>query len=93
MEAPERKILFKGLAAIFIIPLFYIAVRYGCYLPGFGGELFRFVAGFITSPFLMEGTIALLGITTLFWVNGKRRQRESQTEFVSREDLQKRNNS
>lgn len=93
MEVPERKLLAKGLGAIFIIPLFYIAVRYGCYLPGFPGELFRFTAGFITSPFLMESTIALLGITVLFWINGKRRQRESQDEFISREDLQKRNNS
>jgi len=80
-------IILKGLGVILIIPLIYLIVRFGCLLPGWGGEVFAFIAGWLTSPFLMEGTIALIGFIILLWINGVRREKEAKDDFISREEL------
>lgn len=46
------------------------------YLPGYAGEVGRLCLAFVTSPFLMETSIAFLALTLLFAINGWRRIRE-----------------
>lgn len=46
------------------------------YLPGFVGELGTMCLSMLTSPFIMETTIAFLAITMLFAINGWRRNKD-----------------
>jgi len=93
MDRAQFKLILQGLGVIMIIPLIYLIVRYGCLLPGWPGELFAFLAGWLTSPFFMEGSIALMGFTLVLWVNGRRRSKEAKDEFISREELAERENA
>ena len=76
--------ILKGSIPIFSIALFILFIRQAKKLPGFAGEVFSMIAGFMFSPFFMEITFAFLGFIALFWINGIRLQKEGD-EYVSLE--------
>ncbi|MCW1923812.1 hypothetical protein OKA05_14690 [Luteolibacter arcticus] len=59
-----------GLAALFLL----LVMATG--LPGVAGEFFARVAGIVTTPFLLEGTLAIVGFILVILINHWRHQRE-----------------
>ena len=53
-------------------------------LPGFAGEVFRKIAGIMSTPFFLELSFAFLGLVAVFCVNNIRLQREGD-EYVALE--------
>lgn len=75
MDARKKQIMIGfALIVFFFICLGGIAAV--AYLPGYAGEIGRLCLAMVTSPFLMETTIAFLALTLLFAINGWRKIRE-----------------
>lgn len=67
------------LIGILLITFFFLClggIAAVAYLPGYTGDIGRLCLALVTSPFLMETTIAFLALTLLFAINGWRRIRE-----------------
>jgi len=89
MEADERpKQVLAGTAVIGGVsgPLMLLAV--GRFLPGLGGEFFARILGIITTPFLMEVTLFVLGIVVVMTLNNWRQRRDGD-ELVYLDELQR----
>ncbi|MBK1883337.1 hypothetical protein JIN85_12995 [Luteolibacter pohnpeiensis] len=90
MEAEEGSRLRQVLVAALIcgsIAILTCSLLLGWhYVPGFLGEWLGMIAGFISTPFLLEGSFALLGIFLVISLNSWRRHREGD-EFVYLEQV------
>ena len=73
-ERKKNIIIGSTLIGCFFILLGLVAGS--AYLPGFAGELGTMCLSMLTSPFIMETVIALLALTSLFAINGWRRNKE-----------------
>lgn len=80
----RTRMILTGTIPIFSIALFILFIGQAKKLPGFTGEVFSMIAGFMFSPFFMEITFFFLGLVALFWINGLRLQKEGD-EYVSLE--------
>jgi hypothetical protein len=67
-----------GLVLVLLLPL--------SYLPGTAGMFFARIAGIITTPFLMEATLAVIGLLVVLLLNHWRRLREGD-ELVYLDEL------
>ena len=76
--------ILTGVIPILGVSAVLIGVGLGGKLPGFAGELFRKITGFMFTPVFMELTFAFLGLIAVFWINSIRLQREGD-EYVSLE--------
>lgn len=75
-----------GLGMIALVILLLAAVWFGRFLPGLPGEWFERLLGLITTPFIMEGSFALLGLCLVIGLNLWRLHREGD-EFVYLEEV------
>lgn len=67
------------LIGILLITFFFLClggIAAVAYLPGYTGDIGRLCLAMVTSPFLMETSIAFLALTLLLGINGWRRIRE-----------------
>lgn len=71
MQSRTRLIL-VGLIPILLVAGVIIGVFLLGNLPGFTGELFQKIAGFMFSPFFLEGTFAFLGLIAVLCINNIR---------------------
>ena len=71
MQSRTRLIL-VGLIPILLVAGVIIGVFLLGKLPGFTGELFRKISGFMFSPFFLEGTFAFLGLIAVLCINNIR---------------------
>lgn len=75
MEERKKHILI-GVALIMFFFLFLGGIAAVAFLPGYVGEVGQLCLALVTSPFLMETTIAFLALTLLFGINAWRRTLE-----------------
>jgi hypothetical protein len=54
----------------------YCAFAFGAHLPGVAGEFFARVLGFATTPFILEGSLFILGFVIVLTLNQWRQIRE-----------------
>jgi hypothetical protein len=88
MEADERpKQVLAGTAVIGGVSALLLLLAVGRFLPGLGGEFFARILGIITTPFLMEITLFVLGIVLVMTLNHWRQRRDGD-ELVYLEELQ-----
>lgn len=71
MQSRTRLIL-VGLIPILLVAALIIGVFLLGTLPGFAGEIFRKIAGFMFSPFFLEATFASLGLIAVLCINNIR---------------------
>ncbi len=76
--------ILTGVIPIFGVAAVIIGIGLGGRLPGFAGEVFRKITGFMFTPVFLELTFALLGLIAVFWINSIRLQREGD-DYVSLE--------
>jgi hypothetical protein len=72
--------ILAGLAGLFV------AVAFGSHLPGLAGEFFARVLGVVTTPFILEVTLGILGLVIVLTLNQWRHLREGD-EFVYLEQV------
>lgn len=80
-EDPRVKQVLGGVGAIFAVCALIGVIWFGRHLPGFVGEWFAMILGFITTPFLMEGSFMVLCLLIVMVINYWRLRREGD-EFV-----------
>jgi hypothetical protein len=80
----RTKMILTGIIPIFSVAAIIIGIGLGGRLPGFAGEVFRKITGFMFTPVFLECTFALLGLIAVFWINSIRLQREGD-DYVSLE--------
>ena len=80
----RSKMLLTGILPIFSVAAVIIGIGLGGRLPGFAGEFFRKLTGFMFTPVFLELTFAFLGLIAVFWINSIRLQREGD-DYVSLE--------
>jgi len=56
-------------------------------LPGLAGEFFTKILGIVTTPFLLEASVIILGFLIVILLNHWRHQREGADEFVYLEEV------
>lgn len=76
--------ILTGVVPILGVSAVLIGVGLGGKLPGFAGEFFRKLIGFMFTPVFLELTFAFLGLIAVFWINNIRLQKEGD-EYVSLE--------
>ena len=64
----------------------FVAVAFGAHLPGVAGEFFARVLGIVTTPFILETTLCILGFVIVLTLNQWRQLREGD-EFVYLEQV------
>lgn len=69
------------MTCVFLVPVF------GRLIPGLTGEFFAQVLGFVTTPFILETTLCIVGFVTVLTVNQWRLMREGD-ELVYLEEVQ-----
>jgi len=72
----RNKQIWIGVALISFFFLCLGGVAAAAYLPGYAGDIGRLCLSLVTSPFLMETSLAFLALTLLLGINGWRRIRE-----------------
>ena len=80
----RTKMILTGIVPIVGVAAVIIGVGLGGRLPGFAGEVFRKLTGFMFTPVFLELTFALLGLIAVFWINSIRLQRAGD-DYVSLE--------
>ena len=80
----RTRIILTGFVPILAVSATILGIGLGGRLPGFTGEVFRKITGFMFTPVFLELTFAFLGLLTVFWINNIRLQKEG-NEYVSLE--------
>jgi len=80
----RTRMILTGFIPILGVSAALVGVGLGGKLPGFTGEFFRKLTGFMFTPVFLELTFAFLGLLAVFWINSIRLQREGD-EYVSLE--------
>lgn len=80
----RTRMILTGVIPILGVSAVLIGVGLGGKLPGFAGEFFRKLTGFMFTPVFLELTFAFLGLLAVFWINNIRLQKEGD-EYVSLE--------
>lgn len=83
MQQRTRNIL-AGFIPIFLVSGVIIGVFLLGNLPGFAGEVFRKIAGFMFSPVFLELTFAFLGLIAVLCINNIRLHRQGD-DYVAME--------
>lgn len=87
MAADERpRQVIAGVAVIAGFSGLLVLIAAGRFLPGLGGEFFGRILGIISTPFLMEVTLAVMGLVLVLTINHWRQQREGD-ELVYLEEV------
>lgn len=76
--------ILTGFLPILGVSAVILGIGIGGKIPGFGGEVFRKITGFMFTPVFLELTFALLGLIAVFCINNIRLQKEGD-EYVSLE--------
>jgi hypothetical protein len=80
----RTRIILTGFVPILAVSATILGIGLGGRLPGFPGEVFRKITGFMFTPVFLELTFAFLGLLAVFWINNIRLQKEGD-EYVSLE--------
>jgi hypothetical protein len=81
-QTSRNKQILIGAVILGSITLFVLTLLIGWrYVPGLFGEWLGVIAGFLSTPFLLEGSFAVLGLVIVVGLNSWRRVREGE-EFV-----------
>ena len=72
----SKKQILIGALVVGAVGLFIMLISLGRFIPGTVGEFFGVVSGIFSSPFLMEGSLAGLGLLTVLLLNYFRQRRE-----------------
>ncbi len=90
----RKRLILLGFLPILFVSIFIVGVLLLGHLPGFAGEVFAKFAGFMFTPFFLEGTFICLGTFLVFWINHLRGKYEGDdfVEIEIKEDP-KQNNS
>lgn len=87
MARDERKRqVVTGIAVIVGVGALFLLLVVATGLPGVAGEFFARIAGIVTTPFLLEGTLAILGLILVILINHWRQRREGD-EFVYLDEM------
>ena len=87
MAADERpRQVIAGVAVIAGFSALLVLIAAGRFLPGLGGEFFARILGIISTPFLMEVTLAVMGLVLVLTLNHWRQRREGD-ELVYLEEI------
>jgi hypothetical protein len=87
MARDERKLqAATGIAVIAGMGVAFLLLVMATGLPGVAGEFFVRIAGIVTTPFLMEATLAVSGLLLVILINQWRQHREGD-EFVYLEEV------
>lgn len=65
-----------GLAVLAGVTVIFLLLVFGRHLPGVAGEFFARVIGIVTTPFLLEATLCILGFVVVVTLNHWRQLRE-----------------
>lgn len=88
MAADERpRQVVAGIAVIAGFSGLLVLIAAGRFLPGLGGEFFGRILGIISTPFLMEATLAVMGLVLVLTINHWRQQRDG-NELVYLEEIE-----
>lgn len=71
----KRQIL-AGLAVLFCLGLFFVILLPLSFLPGVLGEFFTRIVGILSTPFLMEASLAIVGFLFVILLNLWRQKRD-----------------
>lgn len=80
----RNRMILTGIVPILAVSFTILGIGLGGRLPGFAGEVFRKLTGFMFTPVFLELTFAFLGLLAVFWINSIRLQKEGD-EYVSLE--------
>lgn len=80
----RSRIILTGFIPILAVSATILGIGLGGRLPGFAGEVFRKITGFMFTPIFLELSFAFLGILAVFLINNIRLQKQGD-EFVSLE--------
>ncbi|MFT6180694.1 MAG: hypothetical protein ACJAQT_004337 [Akkermansiaceae bacterium] len=80
----RTRMILTGIVPIVGVAVFIVSIGLAGRLPGFSGEVFRKLIGFMFTPVFLELTFALLGLIAVLWINNIRLQREGD-DYVSLE--------
>ena len=72
----NKRTLLTGFALISLFFSGAFIIWAGSYIPGNIGYTFRFIAGLISTPFIMEATIAIVSLFIVLTLNAYRREKE-----------------
>ena len=87
MAADERpRQVIAGVAVIAGFSGLLVLIAAGRFLPGLGGEFFGRILGIISTPFLMEVSLAVMGLVLVLTINHWRQQRDGD-ELVYLEEV------
>lgn len=87
LSGSQKRSIFKGLLVLLVVTLLLMGIQFARFLPGFLGECFAMVAGFLTTPFIMEASLVIGGFVAVILINDYRRHREGD-EFVYLDEIQ-----
>lgn len=65
-----------SLAILGGLTVIFVAVAFGSHLPGLAGEFFARVLGVVTTPFILETTLCIVGLVVVLTLNQWRQMRE-----------------
>ena len=85
-ESSSRRQIVLGAIVIGSVGVLAVIIWSGKRLPGFAGEFFSMVAGLVSTPFLMEASIVLLGFFIVIGLNAWRAHRDGD-EFVYLDEI------
>ncbi len=80
----RTKMILTGIVPIVGVAGVIIGIGLAGRLPGFAGEVFRKLIGFMFTPVFLELTFTFMGVIAVLWINSIRLQREGD-DYVSLE--------
>jgi hypothetical protein len=86
LTASQTRSIIKGVLILVAVTALLMGVQMARFLPGFAGECFAMLAGFLTTPFIMEASLVIGGFVAVIMINDYRRSREGD-EFVYLDEI------
>lgn len=79
----RSKTLLVGFGMISLVLLAIVSLWAGAtFFDGWFGDVFRAIAGFFSTPFIMESVLATAGLFLVLIVNSYRRQKDAEDEYI-----------
>lgn len=87
----RQKTLLVGFAAISSVFIAIIFLWAGStFLDNWLGDMFRFLAGIMSTPVFMESILAIAGLFIVLILNSYRRLKDAEDEYIHPDDIKKR---
>lgn len=82
----QRKSLAVGIGLLLAASAIILLLWWASYLPGFAGEFFSMVLGFMFTPVVLDISLFIIGLSLVLWLNKVRLARDGD-EFVYLEQV------